>query len=164
METDFIFEGQEIFRHCTLLVSFYFTNMQFEFRLTDVIWKMCANTLLSKAVILLWGLCSFMLLYAYTDLKIPYKIKFRHQLCPQKSKISLFICDKWSRSRELLQGPSAWADGVIWILWRVQKTKNQIQKPSDVMLFALLDLLGTSYLFLSSSFQNWNANFMPVLS
>ena len=129
METDFIFEGQEIFRHCTLLVSFYFTNMQFEFRLTDVIWKMCTNTLLSKAVILLWGLCSFMLVYTTRLNPITSSA--------QKSKISLFICDKWSRSRELLQGPSASADGVMLILWRVQKTKNQIQKPSDVMLFAL---------------------------
>ena len=89
METDFIFKGQEIFRHCTLLVSFYFSNMQFEFRLTDVIWKMYANTLLSKAVILLWGLPSFMLVYTYTDLKIPYKIKSHHQLCPKNLK---FLC------------------------------------------------------------------------
>ena len=89
METDFIFEGQEIFRHCTLLVSFYFSNMQFEFRLTDVIWKMYANTLLSKAVILLWGLPSFMLVYTYTDLKIPFKIKSHHQLCPKNLK---FLC------------------------------------------------------------------------
>ena len=50
---------------------------------------MYANTLLSKAVILLWGLLSFMLVYTYTDLKIPYKIKSRHQLCLQNLK---FLC------------------------------------------------------------------------
>ena len=108
-ETEFIFGGQEIFRHCTLIVSFWCTNVHFEFRLTDVFWKMCANTLFSKAMSLLWGLPCFMLFYTYTrrrqwhptPVTPAWKIPWTEEPGRLKSMGSLRVGHDWATSLSL---------------------------------------------------------------